>query len=142
MTLDELQAEINDFATHGMDSLVREGAYKAQLATRDYIRRTYPATAFGGKSLIAINGHPEIRCGSFKAEASGMMANIYANYFARWYNTGAKGNIIRGRGKRRGQRGTKYPARGSYFESNADAISNYYLTKVVEHVKNGGILKG
>lgn len=137
-TLDELQAQIADFNDHGLQQLVREGAYKAQLKARNFVMRTYPSTDFGGKSLIAINCHNEIRCGSFKTEADSMKANIYANYFARWYNTGAHGGIIRARGKRFGQRGPRYPARGSYFSANSQAIQQYYAEQLVQYVKQGG----
>nr|DAX60320.1 MAG TPA: hypothetical protein [Caudoviricetes sp.] len=141
MNLDELQAEIRDFSDHGLQELVREGAYKAQLKARDFVLRTHPATAFGGKNILYDNGHKEIRCGSFKAEAGGMTTSIYANYFARWFNTGAHGNIIRVKGKRFGQRGPRYPARGSYFEANAQAIQKFYSEELVKYVKTGGLFK-
>lgn len=98
---------------------------EAQKATRVFIARTHPSTAFGGKKLAG----SQIIIGKYDIEASLVVANIYANYFSRWYNTGAYGRIIK-YGLRRGEKGPKYPARGNYFESNKAAIIDYFNGQV------------
>lgn len=103
---------------------------EAQKATRDYIARTHPSTAFGGKKLAG----SQIIIGKYDIEASRVVTNIYANYFSRWYNTGAFGRIIK-YGIRRGIRGPEYASRGSYFESNKAAIVDYFNNQVERYLE-------
>lgn len=134
MTLENMQKQVKEYTAKGFYMDVAEASRDAQLATRHYIARTHPQTAFDGKSLIIdyFQGkkHNQICIGKYEVKASVIDANIYANYFARWYNTGAFGRIIRGRGPRRGQRGPTYPPRGSYFESNRQAIEDFYAAEL------------
>lgn len=104
---------------------------EAQKATRDYIARTHPSTAFGGKKLAG----GQIIIGKYDIEADRTVANIYANYFSRWYNTGAFGRIIRKSGPRYGMRGPEYPARGDYFERNRAAIVDYFNAQVERYLE-------
>ncbi|MBQ1576706.1 MAG: hypothetical protein IIZ83_07075, partial [Oscillospiraceae bacterium] len=117
MTLDELQKQVREYTAKGFYQDVAAASRDAQLATRAYIARTHPQSAFEGRAL----GGKQIIVGKYEVTASVINANVYANYFSRWYNTGAFGRLIRGRGPRRGQRGPSYPPRGSYFESNRQA---------------------
>ena len=126
MTLDELQKQVREYTAKGFYQDVAAASRDAQLATRAYIARTHPQSAFEGRAL----GGKQIIVGKYEVTASVINANVYANYFSRWYNTGAFGRIIRGRGPRRGQRGPSYPPRGSYFESNRQAIEDYYAAEL------------
>ncbi len=126
MTLEELQKQIKEYTAKGFYQDVAAASRDAQLATREYIARTHPQSAFDGRVL----GGKQIIVGKYEVTASVINANVYANYFSRWYNTGAFGRIIRGRGPRRGQRGPTYPPRGSYFESNRQAIEDFYAAEL------------
>ena len=131
MTIDELQREVQQYVDSGYSKDVASAAAAAQVATKYYIQRTHPSTAFGGKK---INGY--IIKGSYKIENKGVIkANIYANYFARWYSTGAIGRAIRGRGPLQGQTGPTYPARGAYFNANFEAIQQYFMDYIVNYLK-------
>ena len=132
MTLEELNAKIQDYIDHGYYKDVAVAVRDAQRATRYFIYRTHPTTAFGGKNIVSGN---KILLGSYDVHADMILANIYANYFARWYNTGAFGRIIRGRGPRRGQRGPTYSARGDYFGSNKAAIEDYFRQQLEEYMQ-------
>ena len=126
MTLEELQKQVKEYTAKGFYQDVAAAARDAQLATRSYIARTHPQSAFEGRAL----GGKQIIIGKYEVTASVINANVYANYFSRWYNTGAFGRLIRGRGPRCGQRGPTYPARGSYFESNRQAIEDFYAAEL------------
>lgn len=131
MTLDELEKEVDEYIAHGFYQDVVDAAYEARKTTRLFIARTHPQTAFDGKAL---SEGMFIR-GRFDVQPSVIDARIYANYFARWYNTGAYGRIIL-YGKRKGQKGPSYPARGNYFESNQKAIEEYYANEIDKYLKN------
>ena len=126
MTLEELQKQVKEYIDKGYYQDVAAAARDAQLATRHYIARTHPQSAFAGRAL----GGKQIIVGKYEIQSSVINANVYANYFSRWYNTGAFGRLIRGRGPRSGQRGPSYPARGSYFESNRQAIEDFYAAEL------------
>lgn len=107
MELIDLQKKVQDYVNSGFAHDVVQAARQAQEATRLFIKRTHPATGFDGQNLTNM-----IVKGAFKVEGTGkVVANVYANYFARWYNTGALGRIIL-RGPRKGQKGPTYAARG------------------------------
>lgn len=131
MTLAELQKQVQEYIDHGYYQDVAAAAREAQRATRDYIARTHPQTAFGGKQL----GGKQIVMGKYDVHADRIVTNVYANYFSRWYNTGAFGRIIRGSGPRAGQRGPTYPARGDYFDSNRAAIEEFYAQRLEEYLQ-------
>ena len=131
MTLNELQQKIQDYIDRGYYQDVAAAAREAQRATRDFIARTHPHTAFGGKNL----GGSQIRMGKYDVHADSIVTNVYANYFSRWYNTGAFGRVIRGSGPRRGQRGPAYPPRGDYFGSNKSAIEEYFARQLEEYLQ-------
>jgi len=131
MTLEQLNRKIEDYIAHGYYKDVAAAAREAQRATRLFIARTHPQTAFAGKSL----GGNQIIIGKYDVHADSILANVYANYFSRWYNTGAFGRMIRKRGPRFGQRGPTYPARGNYFESNKAAIEDYFAKQLERYLK-------
>ena len=131
MTLDELQKKIQNYIDRGFYQDVATAAREAQRATRHFIARTHPRTAFEGKTL----GGNQIIIGKYDVHADRILTNIYANYFSRWYNTGAFGRNIRGNGPRKGERGPSYPARGNYFESNRAAIEEYFREQLVEYLQ-------
>ena len=102
MTLEELQEKIEDYTRKGFITDVAAACKHANYATTDYIKRTYPKTAFSGKNLItAPDGTSEIIPSHYAVEVDNVTATIYANYFARWYNTGrmadTSGEEARGR---------------------------------------------
>ncbi len=130
MTLEELNKTIQNYIDHGYYKDVAAAAREAQKVTRDYIARTHPKKAFGGKDL----GGGQIIIGKYDVHAESILTNVYANYFSRWYNTGAFGRIIRGRGPRRGERGPEYPARGDYFGNNKAAIEDYFRQRLEEYL--------
>lgn len=131
MTLAELQKQVQEYIDRGYYQDVAAAAREAQRATRDFIARTHPQTAFGGKQL----GGNQIVMGKYDVHADRIVTNVYANYFSRWYNTGAFGRIIRGSGPRAGQRGPTYPARGDYFDSNRAAIEEFYAQRLEEYLQ-------
>lgn len=129
--------KVKQYCEAGFARDVAQAARLAQEATKLYIRRTHPSTAFAGKKINDL-----IIKGAYKVENSGVVkANIYANYFARWYNTGAFGRVIRS-GKYKGRKGPSYPARGNYFEQNAEAIKQYYLSYMLDYLKKNIKLQG
>lgn len=141
MDMQGLTKLVKDYVDNGYMQDVQAACRQAQLDTRLFIQRTHPKTAFGGRDLI----NRQILIGSFTITAESINATVYANHFARWYNTGAKsGNVIRGRGPRRGQRGPHYAPRGHYFTSNGRAIEEYFSTRVQEMLarKIGGVFNG
>lgn len=121
MTLEELGKRMNAYAEKGLLNEVIQATREAGVKTRLFIARTHPRTAFDGKALTP---GMFVR-GSFTIGEDETVQTIYANYFARWYNTGAYGRVIR-YGKRKGQKGPSYGPRGHYFESNKAAIEEYY----------------
>ena len=129
--MEQLNRKIEDYIAHGYYKDVAAAAREAQRATRDFIARTHPQTAFSGKSL----GGSQIIIGKYDVQADSILTNEYANYFSRWYNTGAFGRMIRKRGPRFGMRGPIYPARGNYFESNKAAIEDYFAKQLEEYLK-------
>ena len=131
MTLEELNKKIQDYIDHGFYKDVAEAARAAQIATRDFIARTHPQTAFDGKKL----GGNQIIMGKYDVHADSIITNVYANYFSRWYNTGAFGRPIRGRGPRSGQTGPSYPPRGAYFDTNKSAIEEYFAQQLDEYLQ-------
>ncbi len=131
MTLDELSKTIKEYTDKGFYRDVAAATREAQLMTRSFIARTHPQRAFGGKSLAG----RQIVVGKYQVTAGTINANLYANYFSRWYNTGAFGRIIRGRGPRRGQHGPTYPSRGAYFDNNKAAIEEYFAKQVDKYLQ-------
>lgn len=108
----------------------------ASRATRAFIARTHPQIAFGGKKM----GDEQFKIFKKEFEIVGpghVNTMVYANYFARWYNTGAFGGPINVKKSdpRRGNKGTKYPPRGKYFEQNKNAIEQYFAGKVEEYLE-------
>lgn len=137
-TLEELQKELEYYKNHGFRDQANAAIRYAQIKTRAYIARTHPSTGFGGQSLITdehnAKTHNQIIKGKFDVDAKRALINIYANYLARWYNTGAKQHMIL-RGERRGQLSTHYSPRGNYFESNEAAIKKYFASQIEEFIK-------
>jgi len=130
-TLIELHADIEKYIKNGYHKDVAKATRVAQRATRYFIYSTHAHTAFGGKTLSS----GQFRIGTYKVEPDRIRVNIYANYFARWYNTGAYGNIIKKSGPRQGEKGPVYPARGNYFESNKAAIEAHFKNCLEEYLK-------
>ena len=130
MTIDELRHKLQDYINSGYYNDVAAAAREAQIATRDYISRTHPQTAFSGKQL----GGSQIIIGEFDIHSDKIESNVYGNYFTRWYNTGAFGRVIRS-GVRQGEKGPTYPSRGAYFENNKAAIEEYFRACLVEYLQ-------
>lgn len=130
-TIAELQAKVQKYTDAGFTADVVKAAREAQNATCDYIRRTHPQTGFGGMEISKY-----IQKGKFTVENVGVVnATVYANYFARWYNTGAYGRAIRKRGPRQGMKGPEYAPHGNYFEKNAQAIEQYFTDYLLNYLK-------
>ena len=132
-TLEELAKDINEYIDKGYKKTVEAGVRYAQVMTRGYIARTHASTGFGGQNLItdertgAAKGKTvnQIIKGRFSIGASTIESVVYANYLARWYNTGATQHTIM-YGPYKGRLSTYYPPRGKYFESNRAAIEDYF----------------
>ena len=134
MTLDELVKRVNEYSERGFYNDVVQAHIYASRATRDFIARTHPQVAFSGKTM----GDEQFKIFKKEFEIVGpghVNTMVYANYFARWYNTGAYGRIIKAKGPRKGTKGTKYPPRGKYFEANKAAIEQYFIDKVDEYLE-------
>ena len=138
-TLEDLQKQIDDYIEKGFKATVEAGVRHAQAQTRAYIARTHPQSGFGGRSLIT-DERPggkttnQIIKGRFNIHAMNIEAVIYANYFARWYSTGATQHIIT-HGPYKGRLSTYYPPRGRYFEQNKQAIENYFCSQLEEYLE-------
>ncbi len=136
-TLEELQKELEYYKNHGFRDQANAAIRYAQIKTRGFIERTHPSTGFGGQSLITdehnSKTHNQIIKGKFDIDAKRALANIYANYLARWYNTGATQHMIL-RGERKGQMSTYYAPRGDYFNSNAAAIEKYFASQIEDFI--------
>lgn len=131
-TIEELQERIKEYTEKGFMKDVVQAAREARLATRLFIRRTHPQTGFGGMQIAKY-----IQRGKFSLENIGVIGvNIYSNYFARWYLTGAFGRHIKGKGPRQGQKGPTYDPHGSYYEQNAAAIEQYFCSYLLDYLKN------
>lgn len=134
-TLEELQKEIEYYKNNGFRDQANAAIRYAQIKTRAYIARTHPSVGFGGQSLITDerNGKTsnQIIKGKFAIEADKTTAVIYANYLARWYNTGATQHMIL-YGERKGWLSTHYAPRGNYFVSNKAAIEKYFAGQLEE----------
>lgn len=147
-TLAGLQKQIDEYIAKGYKTTVEAGVRYAQIMTRAYIARTHASTGFGGRNLIidesqsASRGKTvnQIIKGRFDIHALTVDSVIYANYFARWYNTGATQHMIM-YGPYQGRMSTHYPARGNYFSQNAAAIENYFCGQLemymATHIKLG-----
>ena len=145
-TLEQLQKQIDEYVAKGYKKVVEAGVRYSQIMTRAYIARTHASTGFGGKNLIidesggkrkTVN---QIIKGRFNVNAMTIESVVYANYLARWYNTGAKQHMIL-RGPYKGRLSTYYPPRGKYFEQNRQAIENYFCSQLemymATHIKLG-----
>lgn len=128
--MEKIKEKIQKLIDGGFAAEVNAACKYAQNETRAFIARTHPHTAFGGKTL----DDKQFVAGFFDIAAEKVKTSIYATYFARWYNTGAFGRVIR-YGSYRGRKATKYPPRGNYFESNAKAIEEYYLRCVDRYLQ-------
>lgn len=137
-TLEQLQKQIDEYIAHGYKKVVEAGVRYAQVMTRAYIARTHASTGFGGQNLIVDENSKgkttnQIIKGRFNVHAMTIDAVIYANYLARWYNTGATQHIIT-YGPYKGRLSTYYPPRGNYFETNRQAIENYFAGQLEMYI--------
>lgn len=127
--LTQLKAEIDYYRDKGYGQQCEWAARYAQRATREYIERMHPATGFGGRDILhaQINTGTDnlIQKGAFKITGTAVDASIYANYWARWYNTG-----VYLRDSRRYQ-----PPRGTIFASNVQAIESFFVEKLQEYLQ-------
>ncbi len=138
LTLEQLQKRIQDYIDHGHKAVVEAGVRYAQTMTRNYISRTHPSTGFGGQSLIKDTSNSKtsnqiIKGKYHRVDAESIEAVVYANYLARWYNTGAKQHVIT-YGPHKGWLSTYYAARGAYFSQNASAIENYFASQLEQYM--------
>lgn len=121
--MEKLVKELQTYADRGFYEDIYKAVRHAQVATRLFIQRLHPSTAFGGKSLVydEYNGrtHNQIVKGSFKTLADVVNANLYANYLSRFYNTGIYGR----------------PPRGAVIDQNAEAIKQYFLNEVMVYLR-------
>ena len=140
-TLEELAKDINEYIDKGYKKTVEAGVRYAQIMTRAYVARTHASTGFGGQNLItdertgSAKGRTvnQIIKGRFNINARAIESVIYANYLARWYNTGATQHTIM-YGPYKGRLSTYYPPRGQYFESNRAAIEGYFCGQLEMYI--------
>lgn len=124
-----LKADIDYYRDRGYRQQCEWAAKYAQRATREFIERLHPATGFGGRDILhtttGIGTDNLIQKGAFKLIGTAVDASIYANYWARWYNTGVYLNDYR-----------RYQApRGTVFASNSQAIEDFFAGKVQEYLQ-------
>lgn len=134
MELKVLNDKIQAYKDKGFGQQIEWAVKRARRETRIYIERTHLQTAFGGKSLIFewYKGkfHKQTVLGSFQVYSRMISANIYANHWQRWANTGATPHKIRS-GKMKGQMSTySYPPKTTYYRDNATAIGNYFADRL------------
>ena len=139
--------ELTERMKHASEEImpyVEDALRKARYDTRDFVNRTHPSPAFGGQDLHRYgSGRTSMfrlghfgwigKAGGYKGHKNfGTISslNIYANYLARWYNTGATQHASIRTAKGQQKRTTFYPARGNYFEANKDAICEYFANIV------------
>lgn len=134
MTLEELNKKIQEYIDHGYRKDVQEAIGFALKATQHFIARTYPKSAFDGKKLGGFD--TQIRqLKKIDVSAYAIAGGVYADYFSRWYITGAYGRIIKGSGPRQGEKGPTYPSRGDFFGKNKAAIEDYYRQQLEEYLQ-------
>ena len=134
MTLEELNKKIQEYIDHGYRKDVQEAIGFALKATQHFIARTYPKSAVDGKKLGGFD--TQIRqLKKIDVSAYAIAGGVYADYFSRWYITGAYGRIIKGSGPRQGEKGPTYPSRGDFFGKNKAAIEDYYRQQLEEYLQ-------
>jgi hypothetical protein len=69
LTLRDLSEKVQEYMRRGYQQDVYAACREAQKATRDFIARTHPSTAFGGKKLAG----SQIIIGKYDIEASGWL---------------------------------------------------------------------
>lgn len=130
MDIKELHKKILEYQENGYTEQVTRAVKRARGETREYIERTHPQVAFGGKSLIIDRynnrTHHQTILGKFSIVSKTYEATIYSNYFQKWYATGAKQHPI-AYGSRKGVKSTYYDPRGDYYGSNQNAIRQYFV---------------
>lgn len=129
LSLEVLNEKVNKFYYGQYRQQVLRAVARARGETREFIERTHPQTAFGGKSLLTdeYNGRTNHQTilGSFSVSSQVIAGNIYSNYFQRWFNTGARQHTIK-YGRYKGRQSTYYGPRGNYYEQNRSAIEKYF----------------
>lgn len=129
LDLKTLNEKVNEFYYSRYRQQVLQAIKRARGETREFIERTHPQTAFGGKSLLTDNynkqTHHQAILGSFAVDSRVVAGNIYSNYFQRWFNTGARQHEIKS-GSYKGRQSTYYAPRGNYYEQNRSAIEQYF----------------
>ena len=139
LELKVLNDKLQQYKDKGFGQQIEWAVKRARGETREFIERTHPQTGFGGKSLIydEYNGktHHQTVLGSFHVYSTMITANIYANYFQRWYNTGATPHKVRS-GAWKGRMSTySYPPKTTYYRDNAKAIEQYFAERLDEALK-------
>jgi len=142
MEYEELTAHIEQYVKAGYRQDCEKAARHAQCVTRQFVEKLHPTTAFGGRNILQDNyngrSHNQIVKGTYKAEAGQVLTRIYANYFCRWYNTGAYGLPIRS-GKYKGRKGPVYAPREKVFDNNVTSIENNFAQAaegyLAKHIK-------
>lgn len=131
--------KLQQYKDQGFGQQIEWAVKRARGETREYIDRTHLQTAFGGKSLIwdEVDGkriHQTV-LGAYHVYSRMISANIYANHWQRWANTGAKPHIIKW-GAWKGRMSTyNYPPKTTYYRDNAGAIERYFAERLDEALK-------
>lgn len=93
--LEYLIRKIEDYRKQGLMNDVKKAANSARGEVREWIESQHPKEAFNGHNLIMddfnSNTHHQTVLGSFSVVSNVINANLYANYFQRWANTGVHG---------------------------------------------------
>lgn len=139
MDLKELSQRIKKYQELGFWQQVERAVKRARGETREFIERTHPQVAFGGKSLQTDDRGGKTKhqtvLGRFTVRSNVYSGTVYSNYFQRWYETGATQHPIR-YGERKGVLSTYYPARGAIYTQNKNAIENYFVDALDRALKD------
>lgn len=131
LIMDKLAQKIKLYSEIGFYNAVNDACRKAQIDTRAFIARTHPHSGFGGK----VFADTEFVLGKYNIQSKKIDATIYANYFARWWNTGFFHPVIRTKPPK--VRHKKVPPHGNYFENNKAAIVDYYNSRIDYYMQEG-----
>lgn len=116
VTLQAMSEKVREYSQKGFHDDVQKAIKLSRGETREWIEHQHPAqgkiTSHGKVEDLIIdnyNGvtHHQTVLGHYAYYKNYAEANIYANYFQRWYNTGVRGMRAQGSWWRSNQQGTE-----------------------------------
>lgn len=127
------------------DDMVKNHAIASAIQdTRSYIASNnlkvfYKITGTGRNKKPAVITDKQFHIAKINTSNLGVRG-IYADYFARWYNTGTSTHdvmyslkLYNGRNDTVRKKSTNYRSRGSMFDGNESNISQYYANRLMHY---------